>query len=327
MSIFKKYHCVKQFDITDCGAACIATISRQYGLKIPITKIREVAGTDTRGTNAFGVIKAARELGFSAKGVRAEKEHLTKELPLPCIAHVIKGNLLHYVVIHEIKGKEIIIADPAEGIVKYTPEKFCEIWSGVLLLMVPGEKFEKRDETTGLFTRFFGFLIPQKRLLIEIFIASILYTVMGLAGAFYFKYLIDSILVDGITKTLHIISTGIIILTILKIVMNAFRRLLLVYLSQKLDISLILTYYQHVLELPMTFFDSRKVGEIISRLSDASKIRNAISGATITVMIDTLMVIVGAIVLYIQSSILFGIASIVIPFYIVAVLSFNRLFR
>lgn len=327
MSIFKKYHCVKQFDITDCGAACIATISRQYGLKIPITKIREVAGTDTRGTNAFGVIKAARELGFSAKGVRAEKEHLTKELPLPCIAHVIKGNLLHYVVIHEIKGKEIIIADPAEGIVKYTPEKFCEIWSGVLLLMVPGEKFEKRDETTGLFTRFFGLLLPHKRLLIEIFIASILYTVMGLAGAFYFKYLIDSILVDGITKTLHIISTGIIILTILKIVMNAFRRHLLVYLSQKIDISLILTYYQHVLELPMTFFDSRKVGEIISRLSDASKIRNAISGATITVMIDTLMVIVGAIVLYIQSSILFGIASIVIPFYIVAVWSFNRPFR
>ena len=77
----------------------------------------------------------------------------------------------------------------------------------------------------------------------------------------------------------------------------------------------------------MTFFDSRKVGEIISRLSDASKIRNAISGATITVMIDTLMVIVGAIVLYIQSSILFGIASIVIPFYIVAVWSFNRPFR
>ena len=327
MSIFKKYHCIKQFDITDCGAACIAIISRQYGLKIPITKIREVAGTDTKGTNAFGLIKAAKELGFSAKGVRAEKEHLTKELPLPCIAHVIKGNLLHYVVIHEIKEKEIIIADPAEGIVKYTPEKFCEMWSGVLLLMVPGEKFEKRDETTGLFTRFFGLLLPHKRLLLEIFISSILYTIMGLAGAFYFKYLIDSILVDGLIKTLHIISTGLIILTILRIAMNAFRRHLLVYLSQKIDISLILTYYQHVLELPMTFFDSRKVGEIISRLSDASKIRNAISGATITVMIDTLMVIVGAIVLYIQSSVLFGIASIVIPFYIVAVWSFNRPFR
>lgn len=327
MNIFKKYHCIKQHDITDCGAACIAIIASQHGLKIPISKIREVAGTDKKGTNAYGLVKAAKELGFSARGVKAEPEHLTEKLPLPCIAHVIKGSLLHYVVIHEISEKQIIIADPAEGIVKYTPVDFYEIWSGVLILMVPGEKFEKRDEITGLFSRFFSLLSPHKRLLVEIFIASILYTLMGLAGAFYFKYLIDTILVDGLVKTLHIISTGIIILTLLKAFMNAFRRHLLVYLSQKIDISLILTYYQHVLELPMSFFDSRKVGEIISRLSDASKIRNAISGATITVMIDTLMVVVGGIVLYIQSPVLFGIASIVIPFYIVAVWSFNKPFR
>jgi len=150
---------------------------------------------------------------------------------------------------------------------------------------------------------------------------------MGLAGAFYFKYLIDTILADGLVKTLHIISAGVIILTLFKIFMNAFRRHLLLYLSQKIDISLILTYYQHVLELPMSFFDSRKVGEILSRLSDASKIRAAISGATISVMIDTLMVIVGGIVLYIQSSTLFWVASIVIPFYVVALWSFNKPFR
>ena len=327
MKLFRKYHCVKQHDITDCGAACIATISRQHGLKIPITKIREVAGTDRKGTNAFGLIKAAKELGFSAKGVKGEPQHLTDQLPLPCIAHVIKGNLLHYVVIHKITEKEIIVADPAEGIVKYKPEDFHEIWSGVLILMVPGEKFEKGDETTGLFTRFMGLILPHKKLLVEIFLASVLYTLMGLAGAFYFKYLIDTILVDGLIKTLHIVSTGFIILTVFKVLMNAFRRHLLLYLSQKIDISLILTYYQHVLELPMSFFDSRKVGEILSRLSDASKIRSAISGATITVMIDTLMVIAGGIVLYIQSPILFWVASIVIPFYIITIWSFNKPFQ
>ncbi len=327
MSLFKKYHCIKQHDITDCGAACIAIISKQHGLKIPITQIRDVAGTDKKGTNAFGVIKAGKELGFSAKGVKGEPEHLTSDLPLPCIAHVVKDNLLHYVVIHEIKDREIVIADPGEGIVKYKPEDFYEIWSGVLILMVPGEKFEKRDETTGFFSRFIGLILPHKRLLVEICIASILYTLMGLAGAFYFKYLIDTILADGLVKTLHIISTGIIILTLFKIFMNAFRRHLLLYLSQKIDMSLILTYYQHVLELPMSFFDSRKVGEILSRLSDASKIRAAISGATITVMIDTLMVIVGGIVLYIQSSTLFWVASIVIPFYVIALWSFNKPFR
>lgn len=84
-----KYYCIKQHDITDCGAACLATICRQNGYKIGISKIREVAGTDKQGTNAYGVIKAAEQLGFSAKGVKGDREVFFSEFPLPCIAHVI----------------------------------------------------------------------------------------------------------------------------------------------------------------------------------------------------------------------------------------------
>ncbi len=326
-NFYNRYYCIKQHDETDCGAACLATISKQYDLKIPITRIREIAGTDKKGTNALGLVKAAEKLGFSAKGVKADPEHLTDDLPLPVIAHVVKDNLLHYVVVHEIRDDKIIIADPAEGIVKYKQEDFYEIWSGVLIFMIPDEEFEAGDETTGLFSRFFSLILPHKRLLIEIFFASILYTLMGLAGAFYFKYLLDTVLSDGLIKTLHIVSVGFIILTLFKVLMNAFRKHLLLYLSQKIDISLILNYYQHVLELPMSFFDSRKVGEILSRLRDASKIRSAISGATLSVMIDTLMVIVGGIVLFIQSSTLFWVAAVVIPFYAAVVWGFNRPFR
>ena len=103
-----KYYCVKQHDITDCGAACLATICKQNGYKIGITQIREVAGTDKQGTNAYGVIKAAEQLGFSAKGVKGNKEAFFSEFPLPCIAHVIvDGQLLHYVVIKKKKKKGI----------------------------------------------------------------------------------------------------------------------------------------------------------------------------------------------------------------------------
>jgi len=107
------YYCIKQHDITDCGAACIATISKQHGLKLPITQIREIAGTDTRGTNAYGIVKAAEELGFSAKAVKGDREAFFTPFPLPCIAHVVVGgSLLHYVVIHKITKKHVIIADP-----------------------------------------------------------------------------------------------------------------------------------------------------------------------------------------------------------------------
>ena len=101
-----KYYCVKQHDITDCGAACLATIAKQNGYRISISKIREIAGTDKQGTNAFGVIQAAEQLGFSAKGVKGTPEVFFSEFPLPCIAHVVvDGVLLHYVVIHKITKK------------------------------------------------------------------------------------------------------------------------------------------------------------------------------------------------------------------------------
>lgn len=331
-----KYYCIKQHDMTDCGAACLATISKQNGYKIGITKIREVAGTDKQGTNAYGVIKAAEELGFSAKGVKGNKEAFFSEFPLPCIAHVIvDGGLLHYVVIHKITKKQVIIADPGVGIVKLKPEEFFgEVheegkppkyqWSGVLILLVKNETFKKGDETQGLFGRFFHLLLPQKKLLLHIFIASMVYTLLGILGAFYFKELIDSVLPDGLKKTLMTLSIGVILLNFFKVILNAFRSHLLLYLSQKLDIALLLGYYRHVLELPMNFFGTRRVGEIISRFTDAGKVRDAISGATLTIMIDTFMVIAGAIILCIQNVKLFGIALIIVVLYIIVVAVFQK---
>lgn len=331
-----KYYCIKQHDITDCGAACLATISKQNGYKIGITKIREVAGTDKQGTNAYGIIKAAEQLGFSAKGVKGNKEAFFTEFPLPCIAHVVvNGSLLHYVVIHKITKKQVIIADPGSGIVKLRPEEFFgEVhengkppkyqWTGVLILLVKSENFKKGDETEGLFSRFFSLLIPQKALIFNIFIASLIYTFLGILGAFYFKELLDNVLPNALYKTLMTLSIGVILLNIFKVLLNAFRTHLLLYLSQKLDIALLLGYYRHVIDLPMNFFGTRKVGEIISRFNDAGKVRDAISGATLTIMIDTLMAIAGAIILFNQNSKLFFITIIMIILYVIIVVLFNK---
>jgi len=322
-----KYVSILQHDITDCGAACLATVCKQYGYKKSISQIREIAGTDREGTNAFGLITAAKELGFIAKGVKGSIEQLNNKLPLPAIAHVIKDNLLHYVVIHRIKKNKLLIADPAEGLVTYTKEEFAKIWSGVLILLIPDKSFCKKDETTGLFSRFFSLLFPHKKLMIDIFISSILYTSLGILGAFYFKFLIDDVLIGGLKKSLNMISIGMVALIIFKVVMDAFRKHLLLHLSQKIDISLIFKYYQHVLKLPMSFFDSRKVGEILSRLNDASKIQDALSGAVLSVLIDTFMILGAGIVLYLQSWRLFLLAIFFIPFSIVLVWLFTKPFE
>lgn len=325
--------------MTDCAAACLATISKQFGFMTSISKIREVAGTDKQGTNAYGVIKAAEQLGFTAKGVKGDREAFFSEFPLPCIAHVIvDGAILHYVVIHKITKKQVIIADPAKGIERLTPEEFFgEVkvegkppkyqWSGVLIFTIPNVEFKKGKETKGIISRFFHLLIPQRRLLINIFISSLIITLLGILGSFYFKVLIDDILSDGLIKTLHILSIGIIGLNLFKVLLDAVRSHLLLYMSQKLDIALLLGYYNHVLELPMNFFGTRKVGEIISRFNDASKVRDAISGATLTIMIDTLMAVAGGIILYMQNGYMFGVTIIVLVLYFVIVFSFNKTYK
>ena len=323
--MFRKYYCIKQHDYKDCGCACLATICRQYGLKYPISKIREVAGTDKFGTSALGIIQASEKLGFSAKGVKANKpEDIFGEIPLPAIAHVvIDKTMLHYVVVHKISEKEIIVADPGKGIVKYNPSDFFNIWTGVLLIMTPTSSFNKGNEVKGVFTRFFDLLKPQKGLLFNIFLASILVTVFGILGSFYFKFLLDDIVPNNLRESLTVFSIGFILLVIFKVITEAFRTQLLIHLGQRLDIPLMLGYYDHVINLPMNFFGTREVGEIISRFNDASKIRQAISGIALTMMIDVFMVLIGGFILYYQSPLLFGITIVPLVLYGIIVFTFK----
>ena len=333
-----KYYCVKQYDMTDCGAACLATICRQNGYKIGITKIREAAGTDTQGTNAYGMVQAAEQLGFTAKCVQGEREDLFTEFPLPCIAHmIVDGELVHYVVVQKITRKMIVISDPAKGVVKLKPEEFFGEaddgkapeyrWTGVLILLTKNASFKKGVETKGLFGRFFSLLLPQKNLILHIFFASLILTLFGMLGAFYYKALIDSVLPNNLTKTLTTLSVGMIILCFFRIALSIIRSQMMLYLSQKLDISLLLGYYRHVMDLPMNFFGTRKVGEIISRFGDAGSVRDAISGATLTIMIDTAMAVFGAIILCSQNGKLFLIAVFMLVLYGIIVMAFRNSYR
>ena len=232
--------------------------------------------------------------------------------------------MLHYVVIHKVSEKEIIVADPAKGIVKYTPIDFFNIWTGILIVLTPTSDFKKGNEVKGIFTRFFELLKPQKGLLINIFLASILITVFGIIGSFYFKFLLDDIVPNNLKQSLTMFSIGFIVLAIFKVIMEAFRTHLLIHLGQKLDIPLMLGYYEHVINLPMNFFGTREVGEIISRFNDASNIRQAISGVALTMMIDVFMVLIGGGILYSQSPSLFELTIIPLVLYGIIVYSFKR---
>lgn len=127
---------VKQRDITDCGAACLCSVAGYYKLALPVAKIRQIACTDQKGTNVRGMIEAAEQLGFSAKGVKGEKDSLFK-IPKPAIAHIIvAGTLHHYVVIYKVDKKKVTYMDPGNGEMSKVPmAEFLDTWTSVLILI------------------------------------------------------------------------------------------------------------------------------------------------------------------------------------------------
>jgi ABC-type bacteriocin/lantibiotic exporter with double-glycine peptidase domain len=129
---------VKQRDITDCGAACLASIASHYKLDLPVAKIRQFAGTDKKGTNVLGMVEAAQKLGFEAKGVKGPFESLFK-IPKPAVAHlIVKDILQHYVVIYKVNSKFIDVMDPIDGQMhRRTHEEFKKEWTGALVLLLP----------------------------------------------------------------------------------------------------------------------------------------------------------------------------------------------
>lgn len=307
---------IKQHDITDCGAACLASISAHYHLKIPIARIRQWAGTDKKGTNAWGLIKAAEKLGFSAKGVKGEIEAMS-EVPLPAIAHVIvKKVLQHYVVVYKFTKHYVEIMDPGDGLMhRKTHAEFAEEWSGVLVLLSPNNEFIARNEKIPVFTRFRYLLSPHRKVLVQALLGAIVYTVLGLSTSIYIQKITDFVLPDGNRNLLNLLSFGMIIILLLQIVIGSIQSIFILKTGQLIDARLILGYYKHLLQLPQRFFDTMRTGEIISRINDAVKIRAFINDTMINIFVNLFIIVFSFILMFIYSMKLALIMIIVIPLY------------
>lgn len=307
---------IKQHDITDCGAACLASVSAHYNLKIPIARIRQWAGTDKKGTNAWGLIKAAEKLGFSAKGVKGELEAMN-EVPFPAIAHVVvKKVLQHYVVVYKFTKDYVEIMDPGDGqIHRKTHAEFAEEWTGVLILLSPNQEFIARNEKVPVLTRFRYLLYPHRKILVQALIGAIVYTVLGLSTSIYIQKITDFVLPDGNRNLLNLLSLGMVIILIVQIVIGSLQSIFVLKTGQLIDARLILGYYKHLLQLPQRFFDTMRTGEIISRINDAVKIRAFINDTMINILINLFIIVFSFVLMFIYSMKLALIMVIVIPLY------------
>jgi ATP-binding cassette, subfamily C, bacteriocin exporter len=307
---------IKQHDITDCGAACLTSVSAYYKLKMPVSRIRQMAGTDRRGTNVLGLIQAAERLGFSAKGVKGRIDALPK-IPLPAIAHlIVKGQLYHYVVIYKVGKSTIQYMDPGDGQVhKKSTGEFAKEWTGVLVLLAPNETFKKGNEKVSNIKRFLFLLKPHKNILSQSLFGAIIYTVLGLSTSVYIQKITDFVLVDGNTNLLNLLSIAMIVILLLQVFVGAAKSVFMLKTGQRIDAHLILGYYKHLLKLPQSFFDTMRVGEIISRVNDAVKIRAFINDVSINMIVNIFIIIFSFALMFVYSWKLALIMAFILPLY------------
>lgn len=316
---------VKQRDITDCGAACLASVAEHYKLKVPVSRIRQIAGTDKRGTNALGMITAAEQLGFEAKGVKGIAESLSK-IPLPAIAHIVRKNLQHYVVIYSVKKQKVKFMDPVDGQMHAeTLEEFGKTWSGVLILLVPGEGFKVENTKVSIYKRFWFLLQPHRSVIFQSFFGAIIYTLLGLSTSIYIQKITDNVFVSGNENLLNLLSFAMIAILLILIFVGASKSIFMLNTGQKIDARLILGYYKHLLKLPQRFFDTMRVGEIISRINDAVKIRVFINDVVIALIVNILIVVFSFALMFVYSWKLSLILLISIPLYIFIYFITNKL--
>ncbi|AGA78043.1 peptidase domain-containing ABC transporter [Echinicola vietnamensis] len=319
---------IKQRDITDCGAACLASIASNYKLKIPISKIRQLASTDQKGTNVLGLIEAAGKLGFSTKGVRGSFESLF-QVPKPAIVHVVLNKTLHhYMVIYKVTKRYVKVMDPAEGrMKKLSHDEFKDIWTGVMVLLMPNEEFKAMNETVSVAKRFWYLISPHKSVMLQAVFGAGIYTVLGLSTSIYVQKIIDNVFISRNTNLLNLMSVVMILLLLFQIFIGVYKSIFVIKTGQKIDARLILGYYKHLLSLPQRFFDTMRVGEIISRINDAVKIRAFINDVSISIVVNVFIVFFSFALMFTFYWKLALIMLMIVPLYLVVYVVTNHLNR
>jgi ATP-binding cassette, subfamily C, bacteriocin exporter len=321
-----KHLTVKQHDITDCGAACLSSVAASHGLLVPIAQIRQYASTDKRGTNVLGMVEAATKLGFTCKAVRGGPDSLSK-IPLPSIAHVVvHDNLQHFVVIYKVRPDGITIMDPEDGCMhKMTEEAFLKLWTGVLILLMPDETFQKADLKSSNLKQFIRLLKPHRTVMYQALFGAMIFSILGLSTSIYVEKIVDNVLGDENLNLLHLLSIAMIVLLLLRTFIGGMKSILALKTGQRLDATLILGYYKHLLTLPQTFFDTMRTGEIISRVNDAVKIRYFINNVSLELAVNVMILFFTLFLMFVYSWKMALITLICIPFFVVLYVIANRL--
>jgi len=321
---------VQQVDETDCGAAVLAMILKHFQSNISLSVIRDQAQTDKNGTTILGIIRAAESFKLESTAVQSDMNLFDSQIEYPFIAHVRKSNgFLHFVVVLKKIGNSLLIADPdpSDGIHKIKLSRFENEWTGIALFLDPKDEYIpiKNNHDSLLYS--FKALSAQKRIITTIVFTMVLSTIITILGTLFLKIIVDKLVPQKRISLLLVVTMGLVVTYIFQGILTYLQGFMSTLLTKYISSNVLLKYIKHLFQLPISFFEKRKIGEFTSRFNDANNIIETLSRTAIVTLLNTGTILVIGVTLFFTNPILFGIALIFFPVYCILVFLFIKVFN
>jgi ABC-type bacteriocin/lantibiotic exporters, contain an N-terminal double-glycine peptidase domain len=283
---WQRYPFIEQQSSSDCGVACLAMISQYWGKYLSINSLRNISDVGRSGVSLKNLTLTSERLGYQARPVRASLNRLETEKN-PWIAHW-QGD--HYIVVYKVRRHHVVIADPGEGRKTLSRQAFLTGWTGYALLLEPTDQFHELKEQKRSLGRFAGVIWPHRFLGLQIILLSLLIQVFGIVTPLLTQIILDRVVVNKSLTSLNVFALGLLLFGVWSLGLSSIRQYLLSYLSNRLDLTLIGGFINHALQLPLKFFESRRVGDIITRVQENQKIQRFLVGQ---ILLSALNVVTG----------------------------------
>lgn len=304
---------VRQRDAKDCGPSCLAMIVKHYGGSFNINSIRTDCALNREGVSLLGISKAAEELGFKSVGGRLSFSSLASEALLPCIVHWSQN---HFVVVYKVKNQKkgdctIYVADPGKGLVSYTKEEFCEHWvstktngeeKGIVLLLEPTNQFYTQNDTETVLTQsrmafLWSYLKKYKRFFTQLILGLLLGSLLQLIFPFLTQAVVDTGIGGKDIGFVWLVLMAEMMLLFSRTAIEFIRSKMLLHISTRINISLISDFFIKLMKLPMNFFDTKQMGDLLQRIEDHRRVEQFLTSSSLSLLFSFFTFLVFGVVL------------------------------
>lgn len=325
-----------QHDSMDCGPTCLKMVAKFYGKNYSLQNLRDRCHITREGVSLLGISDAAESIGFRTTGVKVTWTQMVEEMPMPCIVH---WNQRHFVVVYDVVKKhgvyKVMVADPASGLLEYTEEDFRGLWleserktEGIALILEPTPKFYEKEGDDERRHYGFGYVLkylrPYRTYIIQILLAMLTASVISLLMPFITQSVVDKGIGTGSLSLIVVLLIAQLTLTLGGLANNLIRSWLMLHTTSRVSISLISDFLCKLMRLPIAFFDSKMVGDIMQRIGDYNRIQTFLTGSLLSMVIAVVSFVVYGLIMAGYNATIFIVFLIGASLYVFWVLLFMK---